>query len=54
MTNTSEITLTIELDENRVPEKLMWTASEGGINTEEDKAFMLSVWDINEKSTKCI
>ena len=54
MANTSEIKLTIELDENRVPEKLMWTASEGGINTEESKAFMLSVWDSNEKSTKCI
>jgi gliding motility-associated protein GldC len=54
MTNTSEIKLSIELDENRVPEKLMWTASEGGINTEEAKAFMLSVWDSSEKSTKCI
>ena len=53
-TNTSEIKLTIQLDENRIPEKLMWTASEGGIHGEESKAFMLSVWDGNEKSTKCI
>ena len=52
MANTSEIKLSIELDENRVPEKLMWTALEGGI--QESKAFMLSVWDGNEKSTKCI
>ena len=53
-TNKSEIILSIELDENRVPEKLMWTAAEGGVNAEEAKAFMLSVWDGNEKSTKCI
>ncbi|SHF99148.1 protein involved in gliding motility GldC [Flavobacterium fluvii] len=54
ITNKSEIKLSIELDENRVPEKLMWTAIEGGIQEEECKAFMLSVWDGNEKSTKCI
>lgn len=50
----SEIKLGIELDENRVPEKLSWSAVEGGIESEEAKAFMLSVWDSNEKSTKCI
>ncbi|MBA4277706.1 gliding motility protein GldC [Flavobacterium sp.] len=53
-TNTSEIKLSIELDKNRVPEKLMWTAIEGGVQEEESKAFMLSVWDSNEKSTKSI
>ena len=52
MPNTSEIKLSIELDENRVPEKLMWSAVEGGVALEEAKAFMLSVWDGNEKSTK--
>jgi len=50
----TQIKLSIELDENRVPEKLMWTATEGGVNAEEAKAFMLSVWDGAEKSTKCI
>lgn len=54
MSNTTEIKVQIQLDENRVPEKLMWNATEGGINAEEAKAFMLSVWDSNEKSTKCI
>lgn len=53
-TKKSEIKLGIELDENQVPEKLSWTAADGGIETEEAKAFMLSVWDSNEKSTKCI
>ena len=54
MSNKTEIKLIIELDENRVPEKLVWSASEGEINEEEAKSFMLSVWDGNEKSTKSI
>ncbi len=42
---TSEIKLDITLDENRVPEKLHWTARDGGVENEESKAMMLSVWD---------
>ncbi len=41
----SNITLSIGLDENRVPEKLNWTAQDGGIKNAEAKAMMLSVWD---------
>jgi gliding motility-associated protein GldC len=52
--NTSEIKIQIELDENRVPEKLSWAAVEGGVELEEAKAFMLSVWNSDEKTTKCI
>jgi hypothetical protein len=54
MSNKTEIKLSIELDENRVPEKLVWSANEGGIDNEESKAFMLSIWDGNEKTTKCV
>ena len=43
---TSEIKFEIELDSNRVPEKLFWTAADGGIAKEEAKAIMLSIWDI--------
>lgn len=43
--HTSKIELNVELDENRVPEKLFWTAEDGGISNEESKAMMLSVWD---------
>jgi gliding motility-associated protein GldC len=50
----SEIKFVIGLDENRVPDTLTWTAQEGGVFSEEAKAIMLSVWDSNEKSTKCI
>ncbi|WP_435136991.1 gliding motility protein GldC [Formosa sp. A9] len=41
----STIELQVELDENRVPERLSWTAEDGGITNEEAKAMMLSVWD---------
>jgi gliding motility-associated protein GldC len=42
----SEINITVELDENRVPEKIFWDATENpneGIN--DTKAISLSVWD---------
>ncbi len=52
--HTSEIKILIQLDENRVPDKLVWSAEEGGVNAEETKAFMLSVWDGEGKATKCI
>ncbi|MGM5468679.1 gliding motility protein GldC [Flavobacteriaceae bacterium LMO-SS05] len=48
---TSKIELVVKLDENRVPEKLNWTAQDGGITNEEAKAMMLSVWDSKEQET---
>ncbi|MBP0903112.1 gliding motility protein GldC [Mariniflexile gromovii] len=48
---TSKIELTVELDANRVPEKLQWTAEDGGITNEEAKAMMLSVWDSKTQET---
>lgn len=47
----STIALNVELDENRVPEKLYWTAEDGGITNEEAKAMMLSVWDSKTQET---
>jgi len=41
----SEITITVGMDENRVPETLSWDASDGGITNEKAKAMMLSIWD---------
>lgn len=49
--STSEIKFQIELDANRVPEKLFWTAADGGVAKEEAKAIMLSVWDSRVKET---
>ena len=49
--HTSKIEINVELDENRVPEKLNWSAQDGGITQEEAKAMLLSVWDNNAKET---
>lgn len=48
---TSTIELKVELDDNRIPEKLSWSAQDGGIKNEEAKAMMLSVWDHKSKET---
>ncbi len=47
----SKIELHVELDNNRIPEKLHWTAQDGGITNEEAKAIMLSVWDSKAKES---
>tara|TARA_R100001369_G_C3304451_1_gene166277 strand:+ start:399 stop:734 length:336 start_codon:yes stop_codon:yes gene_type:complete len=47
----SKIEINVELDENRVPEKLNWSAQDGGVNDEEAKAVMLSVWDGKAQET---
>lgn len=47
----SEIVLNIELDENRVPEKLSFTAKDGGVENQPAKAMMLSVWDADKQES---
>ncbi len=47
----SDILLQVELDENKIPEKLYWTAKDGGVENEEAKAMLLSVWDSKNKET---
>ena len=41
----TEITIEVELDENHIPEKMTWKAEDGGIEKQETKAAMISVWD---------
>ena len=50
-TITSEIKFLVKLDENRVPEKLTWTAQDGGVQLEEAKAMLLSIWDGKAQET---
>ncbi len=51
--HSSEISLKVILDENRVPEALTWSAEDGGIENQEAKAMLLSVWDhANKESLK--
>lgn len=49
--HTSEITLRVGLDENRVPEELTWSADDGAIDNEAAKALLLSIWDHNNKES---
>ena len=49
--HTSEIRLKVGLDENRVPEELSWSAEDGGVENEEAKAMLLSVWDSKNKES---
>ena len=47
----SEIKIEVEVDENRIPEVLHWTAEDGNIKNEETKAVFLSVWDHKKQET---
>ena len=48
---TSNINIKVTLDENRVPEELTWSAEDGGVENEEAKAMLLSMWDPKQKET---
>jgi len=41
----SEIKITVGLDANKIPESIVWDASDGGVSNEEAKALMMGVWD---------
>ena len=49
--NTSKIEITVGLDENKIPEKLHWTAQDSNVVNQEAKAIMLSVWDAKTRDT---
>ena len=49
--HTSQIHIDVSLDENKVPEKLHWTAKDGGVLNQETKALLLSVWDAKAKES---
>ena len=48
---TSNITLRITTDENKIPESIKWSAEDGGIENEQTKAAFLSVWDHKAKES---
>ena len=47
----TQISFDIELDENKIPEKINWSANDGGIINKESKAVFLSVWDHEPQET---
>ena len=49
----TQVSININLDENNVPEKMKWTAQDGGISDMDTKAILLSFWDSeNQESLK--
>lgn len=48
---TSDIILRVSLDENKVPEKIHWDATDNNVIGKEATAMMLSVWDSKEDNT---
>lgn len=49
--HTSVITLNVSVDENKIPEKITWSAPDGGVASDEAKALLLSVWDSKAKES---
>jgi len=47
----TQIYFNIELDENKIPEKISWSANDGGVNNKDSKAVFLSVWDHEPQET---
>jgi len=47
----SNINIEVILDENKIPEKIIWSAPDGGIYKEESKAMFLSFWDSKNQET---
>lgn len=47
----SKINLDIELDVNKIPTKIEWSAPDGGVKKSKADAFILSVWDGETKDT---
>lgn len=41
----TDISINVELDENKVPQKIMWSAPGAGVDNVESKAIILSMWD---------
>lgn len=47
----TQISFDVKLDKNKIPEKISWSASDGGISDEESKAVFLSVWNHKSQET---
>ena len=48
---TSEISIKIGLNENKLPLQMNWSANDGNVDNAEAKAMFLSLWDPKENNT---
>ncbi len=47
-----QIIITVELDENKLPNRILWEADDAGMSEARDtKSMMLSFWDRDENNT---
>jgi gliding motility-associated protein GldC len=49
--SSSEINIKVSLDDNKVPETMLWSASDAGIENASSKALILAMWDEKAKNT---
>tara|TARA_B100000900_G_scaffold404083_1_gene411963 strand:- start:5081 stop:5407 length:327 start_codon:yes stop_codon:yes gene_type:complete len=47
----TEITIKVKLDQNNIPEEIMWSAPDGGMKDQLSKSIFLSFWDSKKKET---
>ena len=47
----SKIEISINLDENKIPEKIFWSADDANIKKQQTKATFISVWDDKKKES---
>lgn len=48
----SDIRFSVTLDENKIPERIQWSADDSGIQGEKEcNSVLISIWDPVEKST---
>jgi hypothetical protein len=45
ITKTSQINIQVGLNDNQLPLRMLWSASDGQIDNAEASAFLLSLWD---------
>ena len=48
---TSIISIEVTIDENKVPEKITWSAPDGGVENEVSQAMLLALWDAESQET---
>lgn len=51
MSKTSDINIKVELNENKVPQNIKWTADDSDIKDSPAKAMLLSLWDEEKQHT---
>jgi gliding motility-associated protein GldC len=47
----SSINIDVSLDENNIPEKIQWSAPDGGVDNELAQAMLLAIWDGHNQET---